>query len=321
MQVYTDGNHVAPPAPGIYHKVPFETYARWNAMNASALVWGLDSMEHLQAKLAGDMEESKEESPDLRFGRAWHMAVLEPDIYQQSWVISSGCCQPLKSGKNKGAPCGNAARFRAGDSWYCGTHAPPDASEPSNYLTSEEAARVKKAAKKIKGHKIVNLIRQHGGFESTIVWEWNGIPCKSRFDKLIYDAACPDTILDLKKVQLGKCTNDDVSKSIANFKYHFKMAFYQRAVRHWRGADSPLPAAVLVFMEDKAPHSVNVKSLGSRSLDIGAYEVERLMTNYVDCCASGVWPGCSFDELKGKEDIGVIEVPEWELRKYNSVIS
>ncbi len=108
------------PEPGIYPGIPFADYAKIPAMNCSTLRWGEASMRHLKAAMDGHLK--RDDSADLRFGRAFHIRVLEPERYAESVIVRGPCEAILKSGPRKGGACGSGGAGMIGGAWYCGTH-------------------------------------------------------------------------------------------------------------------------------------------------------------------------------------------------------
>lgn len=317
MSVYNIDGMVDPPEVGTHRGVPFDVYRSWDAMNASALVWGTISMKHLRGYLDGQI--AQKSSKDLNFGSALHCAVLEPDLFDERYEISRPCEAPLKSGNRAGQDCGCSASFKSGGQWYCGKHAGDFAEPAESFVTPEEHARILAAMESLRNHPAVRLVRQHGGFESSLVWEWNGIKCKSRLDKEIPPGGkCPPTIVDLKKVQVGKATTREVEAAIANWDYHIKMSFYALAYKAIYGE---MPNIVFVFIEDNFPFDINVKALDADSLKIGLFEVEKTLLRYLDCMESGSWPGVSYDEATGREDISGVGLRDYVKRGYADVLN
>jgi hypothetical protein len=97
--------------PGLTRGMPFADYLAIDAVNSHAVISGSQcTIRHMLAHRRGEMESS--ESDDLRFGRAMHHAILEPDTFSTAWPINPGCQAPIASGPRKGQPCGSALVLR-----------------------------------------------------------------------------------------------------------------------------------------------------------------------------------------------------------------
>jgi len=297
------------PQPGIYPDVPYDVYAGWKAVNASALKIGATvTALHMRAKIDGLLEK---DTPDRMIGRAFHCAILEPDSFEGRFPVAGVCPEPLQSGKRKGQPCGSSGSFRSdsGD-WYCGVHAKahPEAVEPEEFLTDEEHGRIVAMRKNVMAHKVVKMLRQQGGCEVSLVWERDGIACKARADKLILDRACPDTIIDAKKIQPMAGTEGALQAAIRNYGYDLSAWWYVDGVHRLR-PDKKRPMFAWVFCEDNYPFDVRPLWASKAMLEVGRIKAERAFTSYCWCLRSGTWPGYS-------EDIEEIMPSDFELKRY-----
>ncbi len=297
------------PKPGFYPGVPFDEYRAWRAANSSALKLGYQvSPKHMLAAINGELDT---DSRARKFGRAIHTRLLEPASYKDSIQIAPPCCTPIKSGDRAGEPCGKASRFRDDDeNWYCGTHAKGmDAVEPPDCITEEEAGRIERSVAEVFKHKVVGMVRQHGGCEVSMVWERDGLPCKGRLDKLIIDSNCPDTILDVKKGRSCKLTDSEVRKSIREYGWEAQAWWYRSGVKVLR-PDKTAPLFAWVFLEDSPPFDVRPLWASSRMLEIGRAKATTAWDMYLRCVQSGEWPGyCT--------DIDELEPDDWELKRYS----
>lgn len=296
------------PAPGLYPDVSYETYAKWPAMNATTLLWGLTSMEHMKVAMDGLLSK---ESPALDFGKAYHMRLLEPALFAEKYLVQTGCEALLKSGEREGQKCGNEAKGVAPDGrWLCGAHSKGiETNEPEFCISRYDSRVIEAMAAKVKSHPVVKLLRQHGGYECSGTARVDGIPFKFRLDKGINldgKGSCPPTIVDLKKCRPGKAATDEFSREILNYHYHIRAAIYVDAVAYLIG--SP-PAFVWCAQEDAIPYGVNVLRATKTTIDIGRYERQSLTDMYKFCLRSGEWPGYATDFQNAN-------LPDWYLKRF-----
>ena len=144
------------PAVGIYENIPFGEYQKWDAMNASLLCEGIHEdgvcMQRLKAVMDGRLK--RKESKALRFGRALHTRLLEPQLYEKEWPIATPCSQPFKSGPRKGQLCGKPGRLTDGRGlWVCGQHEIEGYGEPDNYLSQQDAADIETIRRRVMTHR------------------------------------------------------------------------------------------------------------------------------------------------------------------------
>ena len=296
---------------GLYTDIPFEEYKRIVAINGSTLKWGEKSAAHLKAAIDGHM--SKGDTAATLFGRAWHARLLEPDVFRDEYNVAGTCGKPLKSGVNKGKPCGLEGKFFNPDAndgagcWYCGKHVPmvkdvgPALDPVPNLLSVDVAARIERAAKNVEAHPVMRLIKQRGGFETTILFtirdmglESCPLDAKIRLDKLIVPVerkgveVWPTTIVDLKKVQVGEATDEAVAWSINKWKYDASAAFYVDGLKRATGKDARF---VWIFVEDGYPYEINVIEADEETLQIGRMRYSDWLGKYAVGRLTGEWPG------------------------------
>jgi hypothetical protein len=287
---------------------PFEEYRKVEAMNATTLLWGLHSMSHLKAAIDGKLDN---ESPALTFGRAFHVRVLEPELYASRVAVSGSCAAILKSGANKGNACGAAGKYRVGSEWYCGTHGNGgDDLSGLDVISQGEHEAIEAMRASVIAHPIINQIRRRGGFETTAIGEVAGVKCKARFDKLIVGNR--PVILDLKKTTQGHAAKDQVQRTIEKYHYHIRAALYLDVLAAAGGPTNP--PFILVFVEDSFPYAVSVCRINEQWLRIGHIEYRRLLREYSACLKSGHWPG--YLDEQGNVDVWESYPPPWLEKRY-----
>ena len=292
--------------PGIYSDVPFDEYRRISAINASTLAWAEESAAHLKAALDGKMDHG--DSPALAYGRAFHARILEPELYWKHWTIAGTCQALLKSGVRKDLACGADGKFYDPDKqlWYCGTHVPKLKElggallEPmENLLQPETAKRIEHAARRVEDHPVMKLIRQRGGFEVSVLGVIDDmgldnypLKVKARFDKLVPPTGqwSQSTIIDLKKVQVGKANDEDVSWALDRWNYCGKAAFYLDLFARVTGQQARW---IFIFVEDDYPFAINVCELDSESIQIGRMQYTDWLGKYVVGMTTNSWPSHS----------------------------
>jgi hypothetical protein len=298
------------PQPGIYYDMPYEEYRALPAVNSSALkILASVTPKHCKAYIDGLLDK---DTPHRLKGRAFHCALLEPMLFGERFPRAGLCPEPLGSGKRKGSPCGNQGTFfdREAAAWFCGTHAKahPGAVELDESITQDQHASIENMRREVFAHKVVSLLRQQGGSEVSLVWERDGVPCKSRIDKLIIDRACPDTVIDLKKIQPMAGTEKALQSAVSNYGYDLAAWWYVSGVKALR-PDKPAPLFAWIFAEDAPPFDVRPAWASKALLEIGRIKAERAFTNYRWCLQSGKWPGYT-------DDIEELMPSDWEAKRY-----
>jgi hypothetical protein len=291
--------------PGVYDGEPWEEYASWKAMNSTALKHLID----LSPKHARHAMTNRTDSRDRRFGRAEHALLLEgPEAFARRFLVACGCQAVLKSGARKGEPCGLTGAVYDGSAWYCGKHAPEGATEPEDYVTAEQYERMQRAIEAVYAHPAVKLIRQHGGTEVSVVWERDGLPCKARLDKLILDAKCPDTILDVKKCQAFGIARHDLEASIVRYGWDVQARFYRDGVEAVTGKRCDF---IWLFVEDGPPYDVCPLRASKRWMEVGRCRLNRAWQAWKWCIQTDTWPGVAVD-------IQDSDPPKWLSKRYGA---
>jgi len=300
--------------PGFYHGLDFEAYRKIPALNNSALKWLEITPAHYRAYADGLMPDKSTDA--LTFGRALHCRLLEPDLFAARFVVAGTCGALMKSGDRAGQPCGGPGKCEGDDgTWYCGKHAGAWPEPSRDVLSDADAAMVEGAARSVKGHAVVGLLRKQGGFECSAVAEVDGVLCKGRFDKWIPGKR--GTILDIKKVQVGKATYQAFQRTLMPsrygmgcYGYAMQSHLYQRIAEALTGA---VPRFLFIVVEDGPPFGVQVFEVDATTDTLAGHELKLHLQTIKLCNESGVWPG--YTNQAGKPDVQSIGVPEWYIRQ------
>lgn len=294
--------------PGIYPNMSWDEYRAIPYTNCSTLQWGKVSMMHLKAAIDGRLK--REDSPALAFGRALHLRLLEPDLYQSRVVVCEPCQQAIKTGPRKGDPCGNRGLSVVDGEWRCGTHGGSDcANEPGiEVLTQSESDAIERAAAAVRNHPAEKLRRAKGHFEVTVIADLCGRRIKGRLDKLIES---PLTIVDVKKVAAPNSPSEapgtpaGFERRIAAYGYGMQAALYCDLVAAVTGST---PRWFWLPVEDGEPYSVGAYRATERLLNAGRNEYMNLLLQLVKCEESGNWPGYS-------QSVIDIDGPDWWVKQ------
>jgi PDDEXK-like domain of unknown function (DUF3799) len=283
------------PPPGIIYGKSYEEYDSWDALRVSTLKHADKSAKHLKAAIDGRL--SGEDTADKRLGRAIHVRLLEPNQWEWRFKVAGPCQAVLKSGANKGERCGLKGTRYNGDDWFCGKHAGDGCTTPIDYVTQAEFADLNELDRAVKAHQAVKLLRKHGGSEVSVSFDLDGVRMKGRIDKYIHESAdWPASILDIKKVQVGACTEYKCQQAVQSYAYHAQLAAYWSALKELEGIDA---ACYLVFVEDSAPFDVMVMQASPADLECGLNDLHHWLHMYKTGIATGKWPGRAQDIVTG----------------------
>jgi hypothetical protein len=141
------------------------------------------------------------------------------------------------------------------------------------------------------GHMIdlqCDLFRHGGPVEATYVWEWEGVPCKARADKI-----AGNLIVDLKTA--ASASPQAFQRAMIRDGHHLRAAWY---VDGYRQAMSNASVSVesraayrYVVVGKDEPHIVTQFELDARSLEWGRRLYRRALSEFRRAQETGVWSG------------------------------
>jgi hypothetical protein len=250
--------------------MPSAEYHRRPEVNKSLL----DLIEAAPAKAKARLDGAPSEpTPAMLLGTAFHAAVLEPETLIKSPEFN----KRSKEGK---------AEAEA----FAQEHAGKVIVDPDTFAT------VQGMREGVMRHPVARRIFDDGIPEQSCFAELMGVPVRCRPDWVRPSA---DLICDLKST--SDASPDQFSRSVANFRYHVQHAFYQDTIQ---AAGYAVRSFVFVATERAFPHLCAVYVLDPADVERGREAYRRNLETYLECQASGVWPG--YDE-----GIRVLQLPAW----------
>jgi len=262
---------------GIHKDVPPAVYHRWDCCSHSRLKALERSAMHCKHAI-----ENPPGSAALVFGEALHLAVFEPDRFDN--VVTIG---PTKT--------------RASKAWR-----EAQAEKPNHiFLTACECARLRAIVEAISAHpKLWPVMSPEADREVSLVWQdvESGLMCKGRTDLVDWKHKL---ILDLKTCR--DASPRAFSKSIFDFAYHRQGAMY---LDGWQALGKELEHFAIVAVEKEPPHGVALYWLEPEALTQGRAELSELKQTYAECLRTGKWPGypARFER---------IGLPRWAKKREN----
>lgn len=208
----------------------------------------------------------REETPAMRFGSAFHAAVLEPEVFANDYVTATWDAR-TKEGK--------ARRDEATASGKI-------------VLTEDDGETIRAMARAVHEHPVASVIlgaRTHT--EHPIVWTdpLLGIECKGK-----PDAVCRlgdrVSIVDLKTT--SDAGEHDFARSIANYDYHLQAAMY---LRGWREVSGEWASFTFIAIEKSAPYAIGIYELDEEAIAKGTVRLLGLLQILKTCREADAWPG------------------------------
>ena len=263
-ELLRDTEWPTPVKPGMYRGWTYDQYAALPAVRSSDLKGFARSPLHAHYAMT-----HPQESAAMLLGQALHVALLEPDLFERTYVAAPALDRRTVAGK------ATWAEFQAENGHRI-------------VLKADEMDHCRALADAALQHPIAGpLLAAPGVNEASLVWHDDAhmLACKARLDRLCeYEGY--STIVDVKSAR--DASPRGFATDAARFGYHCQAAWYLR------GADAlaPLPRRfVFVVVEKEPPHAVACYELDEPFLAAGRAECDRALVAYRNAQESGVWPG------------------------------
>jgi hypothetical protein len=273
---------------GIHEDIPIETYLALPYMNAGRL----EKLRRSPLQYRHSLTEPPTKTAALERGTALHLAVLEPHLFTDRYIVL-GQCEGMTAKKDRCRYQGSV--YRDGRS-YCGTHDPGTGTPLSadiEVISAKDYDAVLGMATAISAHpRACGLFEGRGLFEATVIFDdpETGMRCKCR----------PDRLIDRARMNVDVKTTFDAApwafpRQAENLGYFRKLSWYRRALRTI-GWDYEMTTVLAI--ESAAPYDLVCYLMDESSLDSADAEMSRLMRQYVRCMESDTWPGYADDLIE-----------------------
>jgi hypothetical protein len=273
----------AAPPPGLHRDVPFQEYARWSAINNSILRHFSKTPAHARDVLLFPEESSEAQA----FGQAVHKAILEPDLFESSYVASPHFDRRYKDQKA---------------AWV----AFQEANKGKEIITQDEWDTAMAMRDAVWAHPTARLLLQSpGANEVSAVWvdpEYK-VACKGRQDRAGYYEGWP-TIIDVKTTE--DASRKAFSRSIEKYGYAEAAAMYLdgfEVLSHFQGDRR----FMYIVPEKQRPFAVAVYELDLDAIALGQKRYREHLRQYAECLSSGVWGAYG-------DGADIISLPPWSFK-------
>lgn len=286
---YSNARILAEPAE-VYHR------RRINEVNNGGMkILGNQSGAHFAAWVA-DPEAGKE-TPALRFGKALHVAVLEPELFERVYCFLPADA-PLRPTE---AMLKAYAKGTSGDSsrdrvewwraWEHDNHGRID-------LAAKDYDTIARMGESARRHPLIAPMLEGGEREVTLRWtEAVTLPdgdvveleCKTRLDLL---QRALKLALDLKST--ADASPIGFAKSITSFRYHVQ---HCHAGEGAKACGIELEHFAFVAIETEPPYVCAPYMIDAAAEERGYQLREQAMVKQAQCLRDGTWPGYSDDRI------------------------
>lgn len=274
--------------PGVYEGIPNAEYHGGPGISKSGLDLVHRSPMHYNAVVTASNDRTP--TPAQELGTAAHAIILEPHVFDESYVLAPKFDRRTKEGKAA------AAAFE-------------DENAGKICLLQETWDQLFAMAAAVNAHPAAGslLTSCPGEAEKSVYWidATTGVLCRCRPDWWRDD----NVIVDLKTTE--DASQEGFAKSIANWRYDVQAAYYLDGVQQATGKRPK--AFVFIAVEKKPPYGVGVYVLDSESLDLGRAQYQHDLRIYAECVRTGVWPGYG-------DKIQTISLPAWHANKNSHLL-
>jgi hypothetical protein len=285
--------------PGIYRDMPMSEYLALPLMSASKL----EKLRRSPLQYRHALTAPQKKTDALDRGTALHMAILEPLLFDGYYTVAGECAVMTKTKDPK--PCGSSGKYLHAElGWLCGTHVKgcgPGLRTDIEIIGADTHDAVMGMRAAILAHpRARTLFEGKGEFESTLVWEEDGVLCKARPDRLIARAGM--------NVDVKTTTNAEehaFARQAENMGYWRKLAWYRRGLR---ALGWPYSTSTLLAVESPAPHDLVPYLIDENDLNTADSEIDRLLRVLRQCETSGEWPGYT-------TEFATLQRPGWATRE------
>jgi hypothetical protein len=265
------GKMVAPPEsvdPGDgIHAIDWQTYGAIRRISPSRLVPALTSM-------LAYREQEPAENADLAFGRAYHAALIEPEVYATRFAWAPRVDRRTKAGK------------LAHEDFLADCRA--SGKEPLTPTLGKNQATIEAMKSRMVAHPVRKWLRAQGGFEVAVLWTDPELgPLKGRLDKLAAADTDRPVIVDLKSTS-ARLTIESLEREVAAHNYAMKAAMYCDGVQAVTGK---APRFLWIFQEKTPPYDILPLAADDETLGIGREEYRLALARVRHAERTNEWPG------------------------------
>lgn len=279
-------NAVLKPAETFVGHEPADSYYRRRLDEASAS--GLKQMLRSPAHFRHWCEdpEADRDTPAMTFGRAFHTAVLEPDVFAATYaVLPEGAPQrptrAMLDAKGKRSPS-SEERIAWWGQW--------DADNAGMIvLSAEDYDRAQRMADSVRAHPVAAGLLVGGERETTFRWQdqGTGLACKARADLYLRG----EYLMDLKTCR--DASAEGFARAVVSYGYDVQQGHYLDGIR---SNGDEIRWFVFLACESEAPYVCQPHVLDVRGEERGFNMRQRAIRRQTECLQTGHWPGYS-DEL------------------------
>lgn len=247
----------------------------------------------------------KEITDAIRFGTMVHSRLLEPETFAARYPQAGPCSGVLKTGKNAGQQCGNAASLQSSDgAWWCGVHGKGTGAHEVDCLTPVDAMRINSIVRgAYSDPKVRGILEAPGEIEYSLFGTHaeTGLQVRGRLDKW-FEFGGGRIVADIKTCAHDPADARLVAATCLARRYYLQAAAYlDLMAAHGKLCDG----FAFVFIRTSPPFNSCLWLLDDDSLNLGRLHNATALKNLSERLVSGDWTG----PCHGKENY--CSLPKW----------
>ena len=266
-----------------YHALDYVSKSHLDEVNKSAF--------HYWDRYINPDRVIPEPTKQMLLGSAMHTMVLEPDLFENEYLVESANAPKRPTAAQRNAKKPSSQTLDAIAYW----EEFDKKANGKNLISIDDYERLTIMRQRIFDHPAASTILNMSGVtEQSYQWKDNqtGEICKSRPDFHTDDGTL---IVDLK-------TTSDASelgfqKSVHNFRYHVQAGFYLRSIKE-------AEQFVFIAVESKPPYLVAVYNASTDMINAGNRVADKNLATLAQCRKTGKWTGYS-------EEITTLDLPRF----------
>ena len=248
-----------------------QEYSELKAMNWSSL----RHMDVSGLAFKWSVEHPREDMPYFSFGRIAHLAILQPELFDETCV--------------KRPDQWDSWRTKASKEWK-----EKQLEQGKEIITDEDARVVTFLRKNFFKHPCSNIL-ENTKKEEVITWHDKGVYCKARVD-----AISADRLIELKTTH---SLSHFVRRGFFSYLYHGQIAWYLDGAIE-SGFCNDKTNVYIIACETNPPYDVAIFRVSDEIIRYGRRLKARLFDTWIACKDASVWPG-------QYPNITVLEPPYW----------
>lgn len=253
-----------------------------SAVSSTRLKRILKSPANFYSTFIQDEEDELTRSDSLRFGSAFHLAILEPKLFFKSYV-------KMPEFKGVGSQAAKAEWLGA---------------QPKGtvLVTEKEMIMLEGMVNSVLSHRDASALLKHGQAEVSGYYRdpETGIKCRFRPDFINFELL---TLIDVKTTT--DASAEAFSRTIWNYRYDIQMAMYCTGTEQILGKWPHYP--IFLAVEKAPPYEVAVYVADELVLNVGRESYRECMRRVAECLKLNKWPAM-------QTSLQPISLPAWALR-------